>query len=1276
LLRFDDPVTYGIWLKEHNWISQLLFSGWNHRGQGLVWGYLCDKLSWTIAEIRSLCESLWESSRKAMEEIGSLLHSDYSPQNCFLDYATRSQLCVFDFDYVFVADPAYEVGIAANSLARLLVNNGVGSLTEYLDGFFTEYKLEYQHEVGPTDREMHGVMSRGRAFAGLALAATLDDEAMRLQIGAPNQLLIEMAGSLLRWLDGEIQEVEVMTRTLLADSRHDSFGRALLRSSLDMVQTQLRNPHPTLPSRYNLRGAWHELTKEVLGEFVMEEEMVQNGLSIYEDRPRRFFAVLPLDEHWQAVRGTNKTSDGTELDARFRRFEIPGEQQTKRQTRLDILLPVTHGFRRTFQSLACLGYDVKHLFAEFWIEFHVCVNFTDENSLEEVYRFARTIASAHRIPVTLYSLDLRDGMSSMIQWRKTTALNIMLGHIIAGLTNKERADSDQHYLHFDDTDIVILPGHDVIKSNIDRLRAMPTVRIVSGSYTCDDDHGFSAISSVRKRRKYVFKAGLLLNLYGGCMTTTLGRLQSVLKLPLVSLQLPEDTFSEDCYLTVKANAHLFGGQNPSPSRFLAFADTRVTVRHPEPTNIIHFSRRVFRDNEWGRRAAGDYLAEFNKIRMDSFGEITRRIEQGAPALRPGLPTDPPVVRDILAQAWNRAIREKLEEVRNLFNGLPSETDAVDWFTHKTQHQICKDIVGQPDIYESILRTVRQGAFGQELVHAMEEAVSNSSEQFPKMSWLLVQTRRDQIAHVLRTNRFLYHWYAIAEESVANAIQFMRASNEQSALELNMLSDERRQEICGKYPLPPILKNWEVVHNPDQNLDARPANQRESYAAFISLHSRERFLRYYTVIGRGKFAEDSPRRTVYLHVLGEKLIKSVSAASLRIGAPLVKQPRVQYVPTIYPKLALATINYAGPEPRTSAERFLRCAYVQRSIRGKGERFWAVKMGDSQHEDLANCLGNFLARVHGTTLGVRSYLERCYVDAIRHDELDVADARWPFVNLLIEHLNQIRLFQSAAYRHWLRSGREFPGSLPSVLNSSEFRYGITGTVSKILQGDGLSLSDHWEMICAESELFHLQFGSLGHMGIYAANLFLEHNFLGCCIDDLVRIDHGQRVRFAPPELKIGRIHIANHSRTAMVDPAIEAGLVLAELISSRFAANVAVRSFQHAAVPLMAEMSLRSIQKCFVAAYSRTLESLFEEYDASKNRYAANPFMKDTAAEFIPSRDIRRWKTRTTRAAAFALLSRFHNRREYELTEDERTQLVHLIVDLLHLGVEFRFPFRAR
>ena len=92
------------------------------------------------------------------------------------------------------------------------------------------------------------------------------------------------------------------------------------------------------------------------------------------------------------------------------------------------------------------------------------------------------------------------------------------------------SNEDGLFIHFADDDIVIEPHHDIIRSNINFLESNPEIKIVSATYTSSDARGFSLISSARKQPPYVHSLSdeRLLNLNGGCATTTVRRLKNLL----------------------------------------------------------------------------------------------------------------------------------------------------------------------------------------------------------------------------------------------------------------------------------------------------------------------------------------------------------------------------------------------------------------------------------------------------------------------------------------------------------------------------------------------------------------------------------------------------------------------------------------------------------------------------------------------------------------------------------------------------------------------------
>ncbi len=273
------------------------------------------------------------------------------------------------------------------------------------------------------------------------------------------------------------------------------------------------------------------------------------------------------------------------------------------------------------------------------------------------------------------------------------------------------------------------------------------------------------------------------------------------------------------------------------------------------------------------------------------------------------------------------------------------------------------------------------------------------------------------------------------------------------------------------------------------------------------------------------------------------------------------------------------------------------------------------------------GEFLGKMHGVTFGIRSYLEPLYLQESSNYWLDKDNPRYRLVQLLIEHLDKLRLFLPLAYKDWLETGADRPSSITSLLQLVKSESGLVGLeVTKLIRQDGLTLNEIWQDLCKESERVHRDFGSVGHQGLYAANLFIgyDNNWW-------TNKKYGSgKICIAQEKARIDKVYLASHSSIALIDPAIEAGLVLAELISVRLSAN----SLERAAgleSRLLGDESLPRILGTFHEQYSLA----FQKYLHSSG---SGVFWEDKG--FDRARGVRDLIIRLSRVAAISLLARYH------------------------------------
>src|SRR5262245_7995078 len=626
--------------------------------------------------------------------------------------------------------------------------------------------------------------------------------------------------------DEETREDNIFGGRLLAETAltaSDKFFTKLLQSKPDALGRALTD--------------WQQLLDEVLSEYRWERELLKHDLIIGEFRPRTFFSVLPEPHMWTSIESL-PTELPKETEARLLRIPPRSSGQVGRM-KLSVLMPICNGYRRTFRTLVCVGLDIRgsEKMKTYQVIFHVCINYTDDNSLYEVSRFANSMARAHGIGMRLYWLEnpTAQGTQGSPGMMRTNALNLMLSEIC----EESQEDQFEHFLHFCDDDIFIPPGQQILETNIKQLEDDQRLKIICGTYTNDDYSGFNAISSVRKRREFVHYNGertdqsdRLLTVYGVCMTTTLARLALVLPrrqdkdaLYIPVLNNDGKQFGADPYIAVHANKEVLqefdvkcraqGRENEGRVRTElanqalynspAYARRARCIGHPEETNVIAFVKRYWRDLFWGERVIDvsqrmweDYL----RLRKRSFKPIESKIEQDKS------------FRYRLAHAWLTAIRDKVKEWKQHEalrpkwlkepgepeSASPSLRQSINWESHKTQHQICKDIVQDQTVFREVAEAVLKGRFGRNVVQLITCREQSRELFFPEFCRLLIVRDWQTIKSDLVRNKYLFHLHRIAEESIAIAMQFQPPGVTSSVQEAVRLNSQRREDMKRRYRL--------------------------------------------------------------------------------------------------------------------------------------------------------------------------------------------------------------------------------------------------------------------------------------------------------------------------------------------------------------------------------------------------------------------------------------------------------------------------------------------
>lgn len=1321
LLRFRSPEDYAQWLRsDRNWLSSRiarlsLQAIGDPEPATEVWRQALEFLGAGPDEFRALFNGLADESGRSP---WCLLRLDHTAANCFASHSDKG-VALFDFDYVVLADPAYDLGLSLASAVLWAASSGIRTLAD-LDMVAAQLLAAYERSIRePTDasksasatRQRVGdtsadIMRRGCAFAGLALARSLESDQSRptserkCQTPLPdvfricNRLLASMLPSTGRDCESD-----------------DEFGGRFLAASARAVNLRihasLRNSDATIlgaEPAHCLR-VWRRLVHEVTADYRTTREIIEHRLEIRDYRPRVWFDELPRDLAEDRARDI-PTAIGL---LRVRRFSPTArKERSGDRRRLCILLPIENGYRRTFQVLAGLAFDVSDIRDRFAIEFHVCSNFSDDSTSYEVLRFARTIAESRDIRVCLYTIDNPRKMGAPgrgRKWLKTVVVNAMLQWIQEEQSEAAgQAPGPELFLYFADDDVRLDGATSTIGEAIDILVKNPSTLLVSGTYTCDDDHGFLALSACRKRRHLFARTDAVLgNVYGGCMATTQVRLQQLVAgteaPPLIRLpasEVDDRATSEDLLISILgyqldlARAASRGASTDSsqrtPTPAAAYAATRLPVYHPEESSVAGYIRRLARDRHWfeaARKQFGQSAEVYRRARNESFATIDCAIAAGD-------------VRGRLANEWLRLLRSEVDESLRSWVSMPPKIErlrSTDDSVQKTQHQVCKDIVNDNSVFAGVLDAVRAGAFGTAFVQSMEAAKEDRESAFPELSLHLGRLRRADLGDILLTNPYLYHWHAIAEESLAALVKFRslpvggrRSLGEQLHVDGALLNEletrfsyDARVGIANVLHIPEatitfreFLREWDP--NAEAAIDDRPPHTRRIHTVIADDKSNggaSYLCGFIPLVGRGTFSQDSPRRTVYMHLLGEAVLHAVIPTYTSLDQVSGSSVEMRVPKTVYPRIEDALVTYAGPERRTPAGRFLQCLVVQRTLPPTVHRLWKSKLGDGQFVDLAHCVARFLGHLHGATTGVRGLLPP---DLWPNSGSRATRRSLPAVrSLLLDHLNHVGTVTPSAYREWLRGGaRRGSGTERMLADATAGAAGLASTVAGVIRQEGRSLEQLWQELCDDSVGFQTETGALGHLGIKARTLAVglsgeSHPW------ESTRW-RGQQLYLAPSTSRLDSVYLSEHAGIWIVDPAVETGWVLDELLASRLSTAVVGRSIHDRADLRLDDSTLPELTKAFLTVYGNVLSTYGPSHPAPAS---ANLESTSVAGHsLLHASETDAILRRSCRFAAISLLVRYHRRREYNLDVSERERLQHACIDLIHRGADLRFAFRTQ
>src|SRR6185295_15536879 len=163
------------------------------------------------------------------------------------------------------------------------------------------------------------------------------------------------------------------------------------------------------------------------------------------------------------------------------------------------------------------------------------------------------------------------------------------------------------------------------------------------------------------------------------------------------------------------------------------------------------------------------------------------------------------------------------------------------------------------------------------------------------------------------------------------------------------------------------------------------------------------------------------------------------------------------------------------------------------------------------------------------------------------------REEFFSLILKHVDQLRVFKSEAYEDWLTSGASRSRDVQRLLEADDSQGEVLRRTRQIFANSGSSVERMWKRLCRESASVHESHGALGHLGVFRRNLRIGDRSRSEPFWQENQLADGTKVWIVPPEAKVQELYLANHSGIAMVDPALEGGLAIADILAARLAAS---------------------------------------------------------------------------------------------------------------------------
>ncbi|UCH95757.1 MAG: hypothetical protein JSV88_02620 [Candidatus Aminicenantes bacterium] len=747
-----------------------------------------------------------------------------------------------------------------------------------------------------------------------------------------------------------------------------------------------------------------------------------------------------------------------------------------------------------------------------------------------------------------------------------------------------------------------------------------------------------------------------------------------------------------------------------------FADTSILVSHPEPQQVITAVRRLLRDEAFRNRGILDLDKKnaerlnknFQKLRESVFQKITEMINNFGS------------IRHRICQAWWGEIRKKaIDQDRLVKNMIKLRT--VNWKRHKSDHEICNDLVQSDTKFSNLVESlVRHCPLGDFWVTRLRDSNVSKEERLQLAAFLAFRYAHYLPQAALLRDPYLFHFIRISflYIGIAHKLEIFGPSHRyrsflqdwehnQHNIQYNWETGDRakfskeflpfnlddpfdlgqsgnQEEYRSNVVTEMLNKALESVG--EKRLSGlnswKPIDSDRSLSAFAkegnfivtkgAQGNRELFIRYFPVIGASRFAPISPRRQIYLQVLGEKIFDTV------LGADHV-------IHSLYPSLTRSFLSYLGPGKKHPYEIMLDSIIIQEGIHATNMTLLSF-IWFREFSKVVDAYAELLAKLHGRTLGVFKRREPERWEGLIEWQKILVKTLW-------EHQDQLRLFSSDVYNQWISSRGNFATRVRRLLDSGIEDGNLFANVRKVVHANGYVLSNLWNNLSEDSTEFYKKAAAIGHLYLSFDNMLVSIDHINGREVDIHETDtsyrnffsikrsrKGYRFKYLDAELRDSvTLKLYRFDWVFFIDPAYEFGKSLSYVFrhflnqlrairdhTNLFPGDVTIGDPFHWLV---------SIRQRFQEKYQAKLREIICSNNGNNPESWPGITWEEIGCknEDDVSIMVSKLVYRGLRYAGFRLLDEFAGSREFDHTFDVRQALEKLIIDLLQFGLKMTIHY---